>query len=194
MWEAAHPAALGWLLDTTAAVLSALPGTEAPEGETMADFARVLLALDRLWGTDGYGLWKASQQDLYQEVLESDPVAMSIAATIRCEVTVTPGALLKMLTASGTLDPPRPGTQWTPRSLSGAMKRVTGPLQKNGWTVTQGARDSHDKSIRWTIRPPAGTPYGQPLGSETRPDGGPLSDTHGNPVLRWKRLDGSYGY
>jgi len=53
-WRRIHPAVLGGLLDLTAAVLGVLPGIRTARLPRMADFAQILLAVDKVLGTSGY--------------------------------------------------------------------------------------------------------------------------------------------
>src|SRR5713226_5996579 len=48
-WERAHPSALGWLLDQSAAVARMLMTTTRPRTGRLHNYEWVLVSLDRLW-------------------------------------------------------------------------------------------------------------------------------------------------
>lgn len=50
-WEDAHPRILGALLDLAAQVLKVLPHVVLPDPPRIADFARILAAVDQITGT-----------------------------------------------------------------------------------------------------------------------------------------------
>lgn len=149
-WEAAHPQALGWLCDLTAAVLARLDGVRVPDAETMPGFARVLLAVDGMWGTRGYACWKAGQGNAYEDILEDDPVAIALAAGITGP---WEGMSSDLLGQVGPWLPEQDRRPWTPRRLSGALDRATEALRQAGWQVTRPA-DGHVKSRRIVLIPP----------------------------------------
>jgi hypothetical protein len=78
-WEEAHPVALGGLLDLTAAVLARLPDVRLDRRPRMADYARVLPAVDQVRGTSGVEYYLGQRRHLAAEVVEDDPVAAAIA-------------------------------------------------------------------------------------------------------------------
>jgi hypothetical protein len=149
-WRAAHPGALGWLLDLACQVLRVMPSVRLAERESMPAFARVLAAVDTLWGTDGLGTWKAGQGNAYQDLLEDDAVAMAIQAGIT-EVFV--GQSSDLLNRIGLILPDEHGRPWTPRRLSGALDRCQAALEQAGWQVTR-SDNTKTKTRRIGLIPP----------------------------------------
>jgi len=79
-WEAIHPAALGGLLNLAAGVLGRLPEVRLDGHPRMADFARVLAAVDAELRTDGLAGYLAQRESLSAEVVEGDAVATAVSA------------------------------------------------------------------------------------------------------------------
>lgn len=79
-WEKAHPVALGGLLDLASAVLGALPSVHLDRLPRMADYARVVAAVDQVTGSKGLEAYLGQRESLAAETVESDPVAAAIAA------------------------------------------------------------------------------------------------------------------
>ena len=77
-YDAARPGVLGALLDLTAQVLAALPGVHLAELPRMADFARILGALDATCGWTTLADYNAAAAEANQAVLESNPVAEAV--------------------------------------------------------------------------------------------------------------------
>jgi hypothetical protein len=78
----AQPGVLGALLDLTAQVLAALPGVRLAALPRMADFARVLDALDRTQGWTTLADYGEAAAEANRAVLESSPVAQAIIALV----------------------------------------------------------------------------------------------------------------
>jgi hypothetical protein len=137
-YAAAHPHILGALLDPAVEVLDALPAVQLDELPRMADFARILAALDRVRGWDTLASYTAAAADATQAVLESDPVAEAVLAF------VGRGGGWQG-TASELLDritPERRPRGWphTPRGLSGALARLAPALRAHGVTFERHTR------------------------------------------------------
>jgi hypothetical protein len=81
-YATARPHILGALLDLTVEVLDALPSVQLDELPRMADFARILAAIDRSRGWDTLASYTAAAADTTQAVLESDPIAEAVLALV----------------------------------------------------------------------------------------------------------------
>lgn len=75
-----RPRILGAIFDLLARVLVVLPSVEVAELPRMADFARVLAAVDQLLGTKGLDTYKQRLDDVAVEVVEGDPVLLAVDA------------------------------------------------------------------------------------------------------------------
>ncbi|MGK5171832.1 hypothetical protein [Geodermatophilus sp. CPCC 205761] len=153
-WEREHPRLLGALLDLTARVLAALPTVELERRPRMADFARVLAAVDQVLGTDGLGRYLAKQGEAAVDSLTGDPFITAVAAQFAGQTFVgTAGELLKAMSPFGNV---RPGKGWptTARLVTTALRRQAPTMRKAGWSIEDDDASNHDKVIRWTITPP----------------------------------------
>jgi hypothetical protein len=137
-WAQAHPLALGGLLDLAAAVLAALPGVRLDRLPRMADYARVLAAVDQVLGTDGLTAYLGQRRTLAAESVEDDPVAAAVAAmaTQRAKSGAGPweGTSAALLTA---LRPPDAGDDWprTARGMTARLTRAAPALRATGTSI-----------------------------------------------------------
>lgn len=133
-YEALRPRLLGALLSALSATLSELPNIKLATMPRMADFARVLGALDvgcpELTGGRALALFAGQRQRIAGEVVESDTVAAAVVKFMseHDEWTGTAGALLT------ALSPDRPPKGWPAngRALVGRLRRVRPALAAVG--------------------------------------------------------------
>jgi hypothetical protein len=139
-WEKAHPAALGGLLDLAAAVLAELPAVRLDRRPRMADYGRVLAAVDRVHGTSGLEYYLGQRRQLAAEIVEDDPVAGAIAelAAKRAKEGKEPwegtaAELLKLVC------PPDAGEHWpaSGRGMTARIDRVAPALRATGTGITE---------------------------------------------------------
>lgn len=97
-WDEAHPRLLGALLDLAAQVLHALPASRLDRLPRMADFARVLAAVDTVLGTDALRDYGQQAGDLAADAVDSDPVLAAIASAVVEPWTGTGAELLALIT------------------------------------------------------------------------------------------------
>jgi hypothetical protein len=137
-YENAKPAILGALLDVTVRVLAELPSVRLDELPRMADFARILGALDRALGWDSLASYRRAAARASQVVLESDAVAEAIVSLVGRGGAWkgTAGELLDRIT------PERRPRGWpqTPHAMAGALKRLAPALRANGISVERHTR------------------------------------------------------
>lgn len=153
-WQDAHPRILGALLDLAWQVLDKLPTLRLSTLPRMADFARVLAAVDEVLGTDGMARYAGQADSLSADVITSEPVLAAVVQQVVSGFTGTAAELLDLLAPDehgGRL--PR---EWpsNPRALTGLLKRHSPALRRVGWQVSS-VEDPHDKVLRWTLQPPA---------------------------------------
>jgi len=106
---AALPGALGAVLDLVAGVLRELPATVVDSPPRMADFARVLAALDKVTGWDTLGCYRAKVTAMSLSLIEGSTLARAI---YRLATGPSPGGL-----------PPAPW-EGTAAELLDALKRI----------------------------------------------------------------------
>ncbi|WP_206313587.1 ATP-binding protein [Streptomyces coryli] len=79
----AHPAILASLFDLLSEVLRVLPNVTLTAHPRMADFARVLAAVDDVTGWDTQGSYQATAADAVADVLEGEPFARAVVDLVR---------------------------------------------------------------------------------------------------------------
>jgi hypothetical protein len=152
-WRQAHPRVLGAVLDLTVKVLAALPGIHLDELPRMADFARVLAAVDQVIDTDGLTTYRGLADDLAQDAVTSDPVLVAITTTIRGEWSGTSAELLYVITKLD--DYGRPPKDWPKaRALTAILRRQAPALRRLGWTVAELPKDPYARAVRFHLAPP----------------------------------------
>jgi hypothetical protein len=132
-YHQARPAVLGAVLDLATQVLAALPGVKVDQLPRMADFARILAALDTVTGWTTLDDYRTTAAEATAAVLEADPLAQALLTFARRNPWQgTAGQLLNAIT------PDRPPRDWpaTARKLSGDLRRIAPALRANGITVT----------------------------------------------------------
>ena len=82
-YRTAHPAILASLFDLLGKVLRVLPEVTLTHRPRMADFARVLAAVDAVTGWDTQGSYQATAADAVADVLEGEPFARAIVDLVR---------------------------------------------------------------------------------------------------------------
>ncbi|WP_329036142.1 ATP-binding protein [Streptomyces sp. NBC_01725] len=167
-FDAVRPAVLGALFDVLACVLAVLPGVRLASMPRMADFARVLAAVDQTQGWHTLDDYLATSADVATDAMEGDPFAMAIARLVD-QTGVwrgTAGQLLEVLPAPLVRPPnwPKDATR-----ASGRVKRLAPLLRSIGITVddTQRSRDrTRHKLLILTrtdsVEPSASAPGGHP--------------------------------
>ncbi|MEU4954434.1 ATP-binding protein [Streptomyces lavendulae] len=134
-FEAVRPAVLGALFDLLAAVLAVLPGIRLDSMPRMADFARVLAAVDQVQEWNTLDSYLATSANVAGDALEGDPFGTAVIALVdRCGTwTGTAGQLLEQLLPPGGIRPP----SW-PKDATragGKVKRLAPLLRTVGITV-----------------------------------------------------------
>jgi hypothetical protein len=156
-WADAHPELLGAVLDLAAAVMARLPAVELAKKPRMADYARILAAVDAELGTAALQRYADRAAVLAAETLESEPFAAAILHTVTGPFEGYSSDLLDAITPA---DPEwkRP-KEWPakPGEVTGLMKRLAPTFRKIGWTVENLGTANHRKLVRWHISPPEDT-------------------------------------
>lgn len=159
-WTDAHPQLLGAVLDLAARVMARLPDIRLARRPRMADYARILAAVDAELGTDAFGRYAQQAANLAAEGLSGDSLAARIQAVIADTFEGTSARLLELVTPT-LLD----GGEWkrpkdwpaSTRAVTGKLTRLAPAFRKIGWAVENLGNDNHDKAYRWKISPPTRT-------------------------------------
>lgn len=136
------------LFDSLALVLKVLPDVTLTDRPRMADFARVLAAVDNVQGWETLQSYKSAARDAVADVLDGDPFAGTVVALVDAH----PEGLT--LTAQQILDqvktPDRLPKKWPKDSTraGGQLKRLAPALRAIGIEVDDSKRGPQPKKQR----------------------------------------------
>jgi hypothetical protein len=147
-WHRRHPRVLGAILDLASKVLSVLHSVELASKPRMADFARIVAAVDAVSGTEALKHYLTKQGSMAADSLAGDPFILAVmelryfdgtSADLRDKVT-----------------PEKPPRNWpgSPRAVTTRLRRHAPAMTRTGWQIDSDQGQNHDKVLRWTIRPP----------------------------------------
>ena len=150
-WEQAHPRLVGAVLDLTVRVLAALPTVQLERKPRMADYARILAAVDHVLGTEGLARYLATLNNAAVDNLSADPFVSALAVHFAGkEVTGTAAELLAKVQPFDLFRVPK-GWPTTARQVTQLLKRQAPTMRKAGWTITDDGARNREKALRWTI-------------------------------------------
>jgi hypothetical protein len=150
-YASARPRLLGGLLDTLADVLARLPDIPVRNLPRMADFARVLAAVDEGSGGRALDLYRAQTGRIAGEILESDPVAVAVLGLLDKAGGQWGGTTTELLQAIMPGDKFPRGWPESVQGLAGRLKRLTPALRADGVEVERD-RAGHNRARRLTLR------------------------------------------
>ncbi|GAA2387000.1 hypothetical protein GCM10010420_07390 [Streptomyces glaucosporus] len=145
----AHPSILASLFDLLAQVLKVLPEVQLAERPRMADFARILAAVDQVQGWNTLGSYRASARDAVADVLDGEPFAQAVVALVDAA-----GPNGVKLTAQQLLDsvqtPDKLPKKWPKDSTraAGQLKRLAPALRTIGIEVDDSERQPRGNRSR----------------------------------------------
>ena len=118
----------------------------------MADFARILEAVDRVLGTKGLDRYRDRARNLAADSLTADPFVIAMQSQLAEKFT---GTSAELLTRIAVADDKRPPKDWpaNARQLTTLLKRQAPVMRRAGWEVAED-RDPHQKVLLWTIARP----------------------------------------
>ncbi|WP_203218438.1 ATP-binding protein [Streptomyces sp. So13.3] len=178
----AHAGILASLFDLLANVLRVLPDVVLTHRPRMADFARVLAAVDHVTGWDTQGSYKATAADAVADVLEGEPFAQALVDLVRAAgptgIQMTAAEILGKVATPEKL--PR---KWPkdPTRAGGQLKRLAPALRAIGIEVDDSQRSADkrrsrlfcltsvesDRTPASAQRPPWSTPDAADTGTDT---------------------------
>ena len=135
-WNELHPALLGAVLDLAASVAGAMPSVHLRSHPRMADFARVLAAVDKVLGTQGLARYSDGARSLAADSLTGDPFVSALVEQLTEPFDGTSAALLAKVVPPDEKRPPK-GWPGTARDLTGLLKRQAPVMRHAGWAVTE---------------------------------------------------------
>ena len=133
-YQHAAPTALTGLLDLTAAVLAVLPTIHLDELPRMADFARLMAALDQVTGWHTLATYIQRASETNKAAVDADPFATAVLNLVRAQAVGWTGTAAELLE---TLTPDPAPRSWprTPRAASGHLRRIAPALRVAGVEV-----------------------------------------------------------
>lgn len=176
-WDDAHPRILGALLDLAAQVLKVLPDVVLTDPPRMADFARILAAVDRITGTTGLATYGRLAADLAADAVTGDPVLTAITERVTEPWTGSAAELLEVLGEPHA----EHRREWpkNARAMTTILRRRAPALRRLGWTVDDLGRQGKANAIRFAVAPPGGERRGERQASEASKASDEASDTEG---------------
>jgi hypothetical protein len=132
----AAPVILGALLQLAAEVLSVLPTIVVADLPRMADFGRLLAALDKVKGWHSLDTYRAAVEQVAADVIAGDPVAAAVIGFMSTRTEWT-GTATELLDRLATFRPE--GSAWpkNARGLSGTLTRLAPALRGQRIDVTK---------------------------------------------------------
>jgi hypothetical protein len=162
-YQKARPAILGALLDLLAGVLARRDSVSTKTLPRMADFARVLAAVDETLGNgmNSLALYAGQESRIASEVLDADPVGVAVTAFMKSR-TQWSGTATDLLTVTKPADA---GREWPAngRAMCSRLKRIAPALAVHGVRVVPPAKTDRTRtylleSTAQTAQPPENGP------------------------------------
>ncbi|MER7660695.1 ATP-binding protein [Streptomyces sp. NPDC096193] len=145
----AHPSILASLFDLLANVLRVLPEVELTHRPRMADFARVLAAVDHVTGWDTQGSYRATAADAVADVLEAEPFARAVVDLVRAAGPA--GVCMTAADILGKISTPEKLPRKWPKDATragGQLKRLAPALRAIGFDVDDTRREAEGNRSR----------------------------------------------
>jgi hypothetical protein len=161
-WHEAQPAILGALLTLAADVHQRLTKIEVPNLPRMADYAKVLAAVDAVLGTKGLAYYREQCKNLAADTLDAPFIAHIVTERYAC-IDSTSAEILAAVekaavsAAKGSESVWRAPKGWptSAREVTNQLTRHAPALRTQGWTVEDDGGSNHRNAILWTLDPPA---------------------------------------
>ena len=149
MFASARSAILASLLDLLALVMAELPQMALDRMPRMADFARVLAALDRVQGWQTLDVYVNASADVAADVLEGDVFASAVTRLMEGTEDWT-GTATELLER---ISPEKPPKDWPkdPTRAGGRLKRIATALRAIGIEVTESRSSDRNRTRLYTI-------------------------------------------
>lgn len=151
-WHHARPVILGGLLDLAAKVHNRLGSTVVHDPPRMADFARVLAAVDAVLNTNGLAHYRQQRRRLAADTLDNP----FTAALIQKNLTVENKTSAEVLAALIPTDAENAPKDWpkNTRAVTAQLTRDAPALREQGWQIDNDGGRNKDGIIKWIIRAP----------------------------------------
>jgi hypothetical protein len=146
-YEEARPRLLGALLTALSGALARWDATRPERLPRMSDFYRLILAAepDMPWEPGQFAAaWSRMEESAVENVLQSTPLTSVLMPILeaRGKWKAPAAELLRELNAARRTGAEPDGWPQTPQGLVGALRRLAPTLEKVGWHVELGVRDT----------------------------------------------------
>ena len=154
-WSIARPQILSGLFNLAAAVHNQQTESYLSFTPRMADFARLLAAVDLQLRTNGLARYMARANQLSEDSLQADPFIDSLRDSCTEPLVAKTGAeLLTIVTATVELGRRPIGWPKNGRDVTTTLKRNATALRNLGWVIEDDGAHNHRNVLLWTICPP----------------------------------------
>lgn len=163
-WDKNYPQLFSALLSFSAEVHDLLPSIKLDSLPRMADFARILAAVDQvantleLPGSSGLDRFLHRAEDLAQDSLESSEFVMGVLSVAEHEgiramtsAEILAAVELYMRRTELTWQRPRRGWPTNAKSVTGYLKRNAPQMRKTGWEIFHDESRNKEGTLKWTV-------------------------------------------
>jgi hypothetical protein len=152
-WAQAWPHIMGGLLDLAAEVHQRLRSITVADLPRMADYAKVLAAVDEIGGTDGLSRYRERVKKVAADTLDAPFIARLIECNYCCDERTSAEITAALKPADPSWKPPK---EWpkNARAVTGQLTRHAPALRSQGWNIEHDDGRNKDGIRRWTITPP----------------------------------------
>jgi hypothetical protein len=165
-WESQHARVLGALLSLAASVKAVSPSVHLAGKPRMADFARVLAAVDRVLGTTGMDRYRDRAGSLAEDSLTGDVFITALAGRLTDKPLTEACSSAELLALATPADPDRwrvpKGWPADARQVTQLLRRQAPVMRRAGWVVHE-EPPGHDNALRWNIEIPGAHPRDAPI-------------------------------
>jgi hypothetical protein len=155
-WSELRPGIYGAILDIVAQVLATLPDLRMSEMPRMADFSRVLAAMDQAIGSDALSQYLDEVKFSAVSSVSEDPIILTIKEALRSNPFAgSAKVLLERIVANVSVNQLPPGFPSSPRALSNYLSKVCPTLRKAGWKAEDGGNSNHGNVVIWMLEAPS---------------------------------------
>ena len=153
-WAEVYPTIFGGLLDLAAKVYSILPTIVLAESPRMADFARILAAVDQIMGTTGLARYAGQSETLAADTIASDPFLAAVTDAITTEFEGSAAELLALATPISDRWRAPKGWPRSARTVTSTLRRSAPALRSTGWTVENLGSANKACVVHWRMVAP----------------------------------------
>ena len=155
-WITEFPEIFGGILTLCSKVLEIYEFIEMPELPRMADFARILKAIDMVRDTDSLTSYLDEVGKMASNAVDGDKFFKVVAGSINGEWIGTAAELLEKVSTLGSLYSLDKGWPQTAHAVTDRLTRTGPTLRKVGWIVEDLGSNNEKKTKRWRLSPPTG--------------------------------------